>query len=179
MINVKKFAGFSDKCDRVLLICSILASIIGILIINSATYTLPSHTKFVTVQSVALILGIAAMSGLMLFNYKNFEKLRYIIFAAGIGLLILVLAIGKLTHGTQGWIVIGPITLQPSEVAKVCFILTLSYHVSVKYESINSPKTLLFLFIHFMCYALPVLLQPDFGTASVFAIIFALSSKVG
>lgn len=173
MINVKKFAGFSDKADKALLVCSILAALLGIFIINSATYTLPSHVKFVAVQSLAFVLGGAAMVGVMFFNYKNFEKLRFLVFAIGISLLVLVLVVGKLTHGTQGWLVLGPITLQPSEVAKVCFILTFSYHVTQKYGSINKPKTLLFLILHFLCYVLPVLLQPDFGTATVFAVIFA------
>ena len=174
MINVKKFAGFSDKCDKILLICSILAALIGILIINSATYTLSSHIRFVIVQSVAFLLGIAVMIALIFFNYKKFEKLHYLVFAVGISLLILVLAVGKLTHGTQGWIVIGPITLQPSEIAKICFIITFSCHLSRKRESINNPKTLFFLFTHFLVYAIPVLLQPDFGTTAVFAVIFFL-----
>ncbi len=172
MINVKKFAGFSDKADKTLLISSILAAIIGIFIIYSATYALPSHAKFIAVQSLALILGVAAMVGVIFFNYKNFEKLRFLIFGLGIALLILVLVVGKLTHGTQGWLVIGPITLQPSEVAKVCFILTFSSHVAKKYGSINKPGTLALLFAHFLCYVIPVLLQPDFGTAAVFAVIF-------
>ena len=173
MIYVKKFAGFSDKVDKALLICSVLAAAIGILIINSAAYALPSHTKFVAVQSLAFLLGVAAMTGVVFFNYKNFEKLHYLVFAVGVALLVLVLAVGKLTHGTQGWIVLGPITLQPSEIAKVCFILTFSSHVTRRYDKINEPKTLFLLFIHFLCYIIPVLLQPDFGTATVFAVIFA------
>ena len=172
MIKLKKFAGFSDKVDKPLLISCILAALIGIFIINSATYTMASHIKFVAVQSLAFVLGVAAMVGIIFFNYKNFEKLRFLVFGVGVALLVLVLVVGKLTHGTQGWLVLGPITLQPSEIAKVCFILTFSYHVTKKYDSINKPHTLLFLFLHFLCYALPVLLQPDFGTATVFAVIF-------
>ena len=149
MINVKKFAGFSDKSDKVLLVCSIIAALMGIFIINSATYALDSHIKFILVQSIAFLLGVGAMFALMFFNYKNFEKLRILIAGLGIGLLILVLAIGKFTNGTQGWISLGPLTLQPSEIAKVCFIITFSFHVTKKYESINSPKTLLFLFLHY------------------------------
>ncbi len=169
---MKNFAGFSDKSDKILIICSILAALIGILVINSASYTLNSHTRYLVVQSLSLVLGIAAMLGVTVFNYEHLKKLSFLIFAIGIGLLILVLAIGKLTHGTQGWIVLGPVTLQPSEIAKLCFIITFSSHVSKKYDSINSPKTLVFMLIHFLCYAIPVLLQPDFGTAMVFAIIF-------
>lgn len=169
---MKKFGIFSDKADILLLVCSILSALIGIFIINSASYSLDSHFRHVLVQSLALIIGIILMVGIMFFNYRYFEKLRYLILGGGIGLLVLVLLIGKLSHGTQGWIVIGPLTLQPSEIAKICFIITSSYHISKKQDSLNSFKTLSLLFVHFLCYAVPVLLQPDFGTATVFFVIF-------
>ncbi len=169
---MKKPNFFSDKIDRVLLISSILAALIGIFVINSASSTLNGHIKFVVVQSVALILGIGAMSAVIFFSYKYFEKLRFLILGVGIGLLVLVLAIGKLTNGTQGWIELGPITVQPSEIAKICFIITLSIHISKKYNSINDKKTLLGLLLHLLLYVVPVILQPDFGTAMVFVVIF-------
>ncbi len=172
-MKLKKINFFSDKIDMVLLICSILAAITGIFVINSAAWTLVGHMKFVLVQSLALILGIGAMVGVIFFSYKYFEKLRYLILLFGIGLLVLVLAVGKLSNGTQGWIVLGPITIQPAEIAKICFIITLSLHISRHYESINKLKTLIGLFIHLALYIVPVLLQPDFGTAMVFVIIFA------
>ena len=170
---MKKLNIFSDKIDMVLLVCSILAALTGIFVVNSASNTMDAHLKYVIVQSVALILGIGAMSGVIFFSYKYFEKLRYLIFGAGVGLLLLVLAIGKLSHGTQGWIVLGPVTIQPSEIAKVCFIVTLAIHISKKYESINTKKPLLGLILHLACYVIPILLQPDFGTATVFIVIFA------
>lgn len=173
MIDLKKLGIFSDKADIWLLACSILAALAGILIINSAAFSMDAHMRYVIVQSAALILGIGAMTVLMFFNYTFLSKLRHLIFIFGTGLLILVLAIGKLSHGTQGWLVLGPITVQPSEIAKFCFIITLSHHASTVKERINEPKTLIFLLIHFLCYAVPVILQPDFGTTTVFAVIFA------
>ena len=170
---MKKSNIFSDKIDIVLLVSVILASVFGILIINSATYALDTHLKYVLVQSIALLLGIGAMTLTIFFSYKYIEKLRYLIFLLGIGMLILVLAMGKLSNGTQGWLVLGPVTLQPSEIAKVCFIITFSTHLAKKHESVNKRKTLLVLILHLLCYMIPVLLQPDFGTATVFAVIFA------
>ena len=170
---MKKFGIFSDKVDIWLLVCSIIAALFGIFIINSAAFSLDLHARYVIVQSAACIIGIIAMTAIIFFNYTCLSKLRFLIFGLGIGLLILVLAIGKLSNGTQGWLVIGPVTLQPSEIAKLCFIITLSYHVSKVKDSINKPKTLMFLSIHFLCYAVPVIFQPDFGTATVFAVIFA------
>ena len=173
MINLKNIGKFSDKIDITLLVCSIIASLIGIIIINSAAYSLDAHARYVIVQSIALVLGVVAMTAAIFFNYTYLGKLRFVVFTLGIGLLILVLAVGKLSHGTQGWLVLGPVTLQPSEIAKLCFIVTVSYHTAKVKDSLNVPKTIVFLLLHFLCYSLPVILQPDFGTATVFAAIFA------
>lgn len=158
----------------VLLVGSILASVFGIITINSAAFSMDNHLKLVIVQSIALILGIGAMTFIIYLKYTILEKLKYLILGFGIGLLILVLLIGKLSHGTQGWIVLGPVTLQPSEIAKVCFIITMSIHLSKVKDRVNEIKTLLFLVFHFLCYVVPVLLQPDFGTAVVFGAIFII-----
>ena len=170
---MKKYIHFSQKPDKVLFVCSILAALLGIFIINSASYSLDTHIRHVLVQSVAFLLGGCAMVVLTAFDYNYFKKLSFLVFGVGIGLLVLVLLVGKLTHGTQGWIVLGPVTLQPAEIAKLCFIITLSSHITKVHSSINNPKTLLLLLLHFLIYTVPVLLQPDFGTAMVFTVIFA------
>lgn len=171
---MKKTYNFSDKPDLWLLCSSVIAALFGIFVINSATASLGGHWRFVIVQSVAFILGLLAMYAVILFKYTLLEKFRYLVFGGGMGMLILVLLLGKISHGTQGWIELGPISIQPSEIAKICFIITISTHISQVKSSINKIKTLVFLGIHFLCYIIPVLLQPDFGTAMVFAFIFIL-----
>ena len=169
---MKKQSYFSDKIDIWLLVCSVIAALFGIFAINSATWSMSGHLRFVLIQSVAFVLGLGAMTLMIYFRYTYLEKIRHLIFAAGIGMLLLVLVIGRLSHGMQGWISVGPITIQPSEIAKICFIITLSLHISKVKDTVNKPKTLLFLCLHLIAYTLPVLLQPDLGTAFVFAVIF-------
>ncbi len=164
---------FSDKPDMILLICSVAAALFGIFVINSASYSLDGHFRYVAVQGFAFLTGLAAMFVITLFKYKAMEKISPIIFCGGILLLLSVLVLGKLSHGTQGWLVIGPLTLQPSEVVKLCFIVTLAHHISLVRKKINSPKVLFLLTCHLLCYITPILLQPDFGTATVFCFIFA------
>jgi rod shape determining protein RodA len=72
----------------------------------------------------------------------------------------------------QAWIRIAGFNLQPSEVLKLAFILTFSYHLSRDEEDMNKPAHMLLLLLH---GALPigiVGLQGDYGTAIVFAAIF-------
>ena len=67
---------FSDKIDMVLLISSILAALIGILTINSASAAMESHIRFVIVQSVAFILGTGVMTAIIFFRYTYLEKIK-------------------------------------------------------------------------------------------------------
>lgn len=166
---------FSDAADRALIVCVVLASLCGIVAVNSASASLDGHFRYVAVQSAAFLLGMAAMTALTFFNYAYLRKLRFVFFAVAMALLATVLVVGKIRGGTKGWIGLGPVNLQPAEIAKLCFIITLSSHLAKVKDSINKPKTLLPLFIHLGLYMVPVLLQPDFGTAMVFAVIFCIS----
>ncbi|MGN1097790.1 MAG: rod shape-determining protein RodA, partial [Clostridia bacterium] len=169
---VNKKGIFSDTVDHALLIYVIITSILGIVAINSAAANLDGHYRFVIVQSAAFILGMAAMTALTFFNYTYLYKLRFVFFGAAVVMLAAVLVIGKVRGGTQGWIAVGPVNLQPAEIAKVCFIITLSCHLSAVKDSINKPGTLLLLLLHLGVYVGLILMQPDFGTAMVFVVIF-------
>lgn len=165
---------FSDAVDHALIIYVVLASLCGIAAINSASAALNGHLRYVIVQSAAFLLGILAMTALTFFNYSHLYKLRFLFFAVAMVMLTVVLVVGRVRGGTKGWIQLGPVNLQPAEIAKICFIITLASHLSRVKDKINKPLTLLLLFVHLGIYMGLVLLQPDFGTAMVFAVIFCV-----
>lgn len=86
--------------------------------------------------------------------------------------------IGIQIAGTDdvGWIKIGSITFQPSELTKICFIITFAKHISVlvKYDKLKSFFGVMTLVCH---AAIPILLihmQGDDGTALVFGFMFLI-----
>ena len=158
--------------DRFLLITVILAALYGIIAIYSATRSFDTNTN-VIIQSVSMCIGIIVMVILTIFDYEQYELFLKPVGAVSIGLLLLVLIIGKSGDwGAQSWIRIGPIGIQPSEIAKIGFILTFSYHLNKVGEKINEPKNLLFLIIHLAVPVTLIMLQPDAGSAMVFIFIF-------
>lgn len=171
---MKKIGTFSDKMDLFLTILVGLACLIGLVAVNSAAASLDGHLRLVLVQAAAVVLGVVLMAAIILVDYHLFDKLRFVVFAIGLALLVTVLVIGKITHGTQGWITLGPVNIQPGEITKICFIITLSAHLSRVRDTLNQPKTLLLLLLHLAIYAGLVLLQPDTGTAMVFMFIFVV-----
>lgn len=159
--------------DSVLTTSAIVASLLGIVAIFSATYSMGS-IKMVVVQICALILGCVAMFAISRLDYELWGEVTKIIYGGNIILLVLVLFIGmgRDSTGTRGWIDLGLISFQPAEIVKIGFIITFAKHLQKADEDVNYIPTLLMLMLHVGALVLLILLQPDAGTAMVFVFIF-------
>ncbi len=166
-----RYRGRMKGFDKTLLILVCLLSIAGMLAIYSATYSYGSLSNVIT-QSGAFILGLGLMIVVTIFDYEQYEGLIKYIAGAAIFLLLLVLVIGKEGEwGAKSWIRIGPIGIQPSEIAKVAFIITLSHHLERVHDRINKPLVLFGVLLHAAVPIGLILLQPDAGSAMVFIFI--------
>lgn len=158
--------------DRFLLVTVIIAALYGIFAIYSATYSYGTLSN-VIIQAVSLVLGLIILVILTLFDYEQYEIFIKPIAGISIFLLILVLIIGKSGDwGAQSWIRLGPVGIQPAEIAKIGFIITFSYHLDKVSNNINKPLNVLLLIVHLMVPVGLILLQPDAGSAMVFLFIF-------
>ncbi len=123
-------------------------------------------------QLIAMILGVGTFMGVgwALRDLERAQKLRYLAAVAGIGFLIVTLLFGKEQYGAKNWIQIGSMTLQPSELSKVCFVF-----VGASTMDRVVSKHNLWLFIAYsvaICGCLA--LMNDFGTALVFFVAFLI-----
>lgn len=161
--------------DRILLTAVLIASVMGLIAVYSATLSFGSAASII-VQTGAFLLGTVLMVLLSRFDYEQYNLLIVPIFAACIFLLVLVLLIGTGAEqvGAKSWIRFGPIGIQPAEIAKVGFIITFSYQLSKSDKKINKLSTLLKLGAHLLIFLLLIMLQPDAGSAMVFCFIFIL-----
>ncbi len=170
---IKRFFS-EDGCDVKLLFAVIIASLFGIFVINSAAHALPGSSRYVVVQSAAFLLGLIAAVVIANMDYSILYSLRHV--AMGVGgvllVLVLILGFGREDTGTQGWINIGFVNIQPAEIAKVCFLVTMSSHISHIHEDINSISNIGLLILHLAVPVGLILLQPDTGTAMVFIFMF-------
>ncbi len=159
--------------DWILFVTVIILSVFGIVAIYTATRNTGSNSS-VIVQSVAFAGGAALLILTCFFDYEQFQNLVKPIFIFSIATLVIVLIIGTgdTEWGAKSWIRFGAIGVQPAEFAKVCFILTFSYHLSKVQESINKPLVILGLLLHLCVPLALILLQPDMGSAMVFVFMF-------
>lgn len=164
---------FFKNADFILTTLAILCSVCGIVAINSATYSYGT-AKYVIIQSIACVIGLILMFIISNVDFELFMDANKYIFTGNLLLLVLVLliGIGAESTGTKGWIDLGPVSFQPSEIAKIGFVLTFANHLVKVKNDINYIPTLLGLFLHMGLFVFLILLQPDLGTAIVFFFIF-------
>ncbi|MBQ7953817.1 MAG: rod shape-determining protein RodA [Clostridia bacterium] len=167
--NIKKF-------DKILIFLFVAAVTIGLVFIYSATRSMDNNMKFVIVQGVGILVGIILMYVITCIDYEDLASLWKFFSGLSLFLLILVLiiGIGGESTGTKGWIRFGSIGIQPAEIVKVCFILTLAKHLDTIKDDINYIKNVFLLLCHLAIPLCLILAQPDFGSAMVFVFIFVV-----
>ncbi len=125
-------------------------------------------------QIIWFCLGLFVMTIALIINYRELERWAPGIYIGCILLLIAVLFIGKIGGGSRRWLVVGPVTLQPSELAKIGLVIMIARHFSK-----NATKrgfSLRELFKPAVLIVIPFLLivkQPDLGTAMLLVLIAA------
>lgn len=121
---------------------------------------------------VNILLGLLVMAGVMLLDYRLLSSLARPLYVGVILVLALVLIVGRISEGAQSWIDFGIRTFQPSELAKLVLVLVLAAYWS-RYEEQRGRWLVQLGGLALMSVPLLlVLVQPDLGTALVFATIW-------
>ena len=170
---MRKKPHFFAQLDPLLFTCLAVAVIIGMVAILSAGQAMGT-SRFIIVQAAAFLIGAVLLYLLTKIDYDFFGQLSlgFYILSALILIVVLFIGTGGEEVGTKGWIRIGSVGIQPSEIAKIGFIISFAKHVDSVREDINRPSVLLLLCLHAGLLIGLILLQPDLGTALVFTFIF-------
>jgi rod shape determining protein RodA len=118
-------------------------------------------------------LAIVVFVGATLFDYRWLKTLRWPIWFANLGLLVLTLAIGTGVGGSSRWINLGPLTFQFSELAKILMIIVLAAYLGNREGRLDSIGSILGACLLMGPAWVLVMLQPDLGTSLVLVAILA------
>jgi len=114
--------------------------------------------------------GLLAALVALAFDHRSYQRLAWVFYALVLVLLVLVLVKGRTVMGARRWLGVGPVNIQPSELAKIAVIMALASWFHRDAEKRAEPLGLLGiatpLAITFAPAAL-VLKQPDLGTALI------------
>ena len=171
--NIKR--GFADptrSIDWILMSAVAALTVIGSFIIYSATRPRLLNRgvdpfQFVQRQIIFVIIAILAMAVVMWMDYVQLRGSAELFYAITILLLVLVLVTGAVKGGARLSFDIGPIAVQPSELAKVSTLLFLcGFLADDDVDSVPYERFIQSLFIVGVPFFL-VAIEPDLGSASV------------
>ena len=139
---------------------------IGLISLYSATYE-AGASKLFTSQLTFAILGVITMVGIAFLPDRWMRVAAWPTYGVSILLLAAVLVIGTEINGARSWIIIGPLSLQPSEFAKLGALLAASFFLAREGRDLRNWRDL---GLTAAIVALPMLIvfKEDLGSATVF-----------
>jgi len=175
--------------DRTYIVLGVAMYVIGLIMVASSSMPIaerlfnnPFHFMIRHTIYIGLSVGIAAVVMQIPLSAWHKHSTNLLIF--GIGLLVVVLLIGRTVNGSTRWIVLGPITIQAAEPAKLFFFCYLAaYLVRRRDEVMENVKGFIKPLIVFAVLAGLLLIQPDLGTVIVmfvttFGLLFLAGAKL-
>ena len=154
--------------DYILIFCIVLLSIISVFVMYSTDGgEILYHTKS---HFIKILVFFTLMMVISFFNIKFWHITSYIFYFSIILLLIWVAMYGIKASGSQRWVDLYFIVLQPSELMKIGVILCLAkYYHRLKMDSVNSLLSITVALTIIIIPIILVLAQPDLGTSILIA----------
>jgi cell division protein FtsW len=173
--------------DIVLLGAVFSLTVVGLVMVLSASGIVAERTmggKYVLFykHAIAVVLGLGIMGICLRTPVEFFQKHVYLWIFLALVLLILTIAspLGVRVGGAKRWLHLGPLSLQPLEMAKIALVMYLSWFFSRKQEKVKTfsigflPPLLMT-----ALFCLLLLLQPDYGGAVFLAALLFLLCFLG
>ena len=166
------------RLDKILLLLCAAAVAFSMTMLYSEVRAGFLEMSRLKMQIIAGGLGLAAMVVMTLVSYRFMVKLWFLHLPATLGLVLLTF-VGPESIVYQpkdsddvAWLRFGSLSLQPSELFKISFILTFALHLSKVRDKMDRPLHVLLLCLHGAVPCLLIFKQGDMGSALVFFFIF-------
>ncbi len=181
--------GSKNLTQTLLISATLFLVLLGMIMVYSASSICAAQkfhdgAYFLKKQIAYGMLGITCMIVFMNTSYGILKKYAYPLWIVSIVLLVLVLvpAVGTRVGGAIRWLRVGPLSFQPSELAKFSLVVLLSCSLAKK-DRLRIKRFSIGVLPH-LIFVLPVfvliLMQPDFGTAvTVLGFLFIMLFVAG
>lgn len=167
--------------DKWLFIITVLLVLLGLVMVFSASAVMAkerygSPYSFVLKQSAWALLGVVTMVVLMRVDYRRYNSPSVVFPSVAFTMLLLLATF--LVHGshhTHRWIRFGPLSFQPSEIAKPALVLFLAWFLQNRVDQLSDwRRALLPAALPSLLFIALILKEPDLGTALVCAAVTTL-----
>ncbi|MCG8683452.1 MAG: rod shape-determining protein RodA [Desulfobacterales bacterium] len=125
-------------------------------------------------QGIWMGAGFGIMIGCLVIDFRELDKLHLFIYTLCVGLLVSTYLFGQMGGGSQRWLVLGPIRMQPSELMKISLIISLAsvYSDNVTLEGLGFRNLIKPAILCLIPFGL-IVNQPDLGTGLLLLLIAA------
>ncbi len=157
------------RCDKLLLILTLLYSLLGLIMIFSsssvaAVYRYGLSTNYYFIRQllftlVGFVFGFVFILNFPIKKYKIFIPIGFIILVC---LLMFVLT-GESTNGAKSWLNIGSFGIQPTEFAKLYLIIFFAYFYGYRLKTMKNKYAIFFPLIIAIIFFILIIMQPDLG----------------
>lgn len=184
-------ASAADRAVTLLLVATASLLLIGVAMVLSASSVsafdrFGSSFLFFNRQVAYAAAGVAAGALTARMRYRAWERLCGPALLGAVVFLALVLhpAAGTVAGGSSRWIAVGPVTIQPSEFAKLAVVAFVGAVLARRWKRIHDVRSLAVPVVPIVgVVCILVLLQPDLGTAviiggTVFAMLFVAGARL-
>lgn len=166
------------KIDLVLVAATSILVLIGLISLYSIDKG--GSSKYFFHQVVRIAIGLVPFLIFLLIDPRSLMRRHFGIYAAMIGLLVVVLLKGSTRGGAERWIDLGPLDFQPSELAKIFIAITLSAFFVRRLDRVAEPSTFALSLLHIIVPMALIMKQPHLGaTLTIFVTWVAISLVAG
>ena len=179
--ELKAIREYIRSTDKFLILLCLACSALSVLALTSISYydssaqnSLFSNYRQPIVQAAAALMGLVCAIIISTIDYHSIAATWPFHAAVSWGMVLLTFVIGYAPSGTdnKSWISLPlGLSLQPTEIAKISFILTFALHLDSVKDKMEEPPTMLALFAHLAAPLLLIHIQGDDGTALIFLMI--------
>jgi cell division protein FtsW len=160
------------KSDKLLFTATLLLVCTGVVMVYSSSAVLALEKNhdpylYLTKQATWAVLGLLLMPIVMRVDYRTYRQPAFIWVGLGIvGLSLVAVLFGRPVNGASRWIGIGPLGIQPSELAKIIVIVFIAALLERRMDQMaQSPTALLPIGVVLALMVGLILAEPDLGTA--------------
>ncbi len=161
-----------DRFDWYFCAIILALSAIGVLTIYSVTAE-KAGTQFPLYLKQAVWIGVGVLAFLTMsrIDYHTLARWSFLLYGFALLLLVVVLFAGKVSHGAQRWIALGPLAFQPAEFVKIPLLLVLAVYYSTQNRRGWWHRVIVPALITVPGFSL-ILKQPDLGSSLSFLSIY-------
>jgi rod shape determining protein RodA len=162
----------------------LLGATVGLVILSSSTLASLHVGRAgggVAVRQIAWFgVGIIALVIMASLDYRRLVRAAPLLYVLGLGALVAVFLVGRTVSGARRWLFVGPVSVQPSELFKLCFVLMAVWLLTSRWAQPVGKTVLVMAAPLAVVPAALILKQPDLGTALLlFPVLIALLVAAG